>query len=77
MEPCKAITKKHFVSEEESNREEVTLTPQDRISNINWCECGYECKPIITFVESFNLLLRLNPGARGERLTIQPLRATA
>ena len=59
MEPCKAITKKHFVSEEESNRDEVTLTPQDRISNIDWCECGYECKPIIAFVESFNLLLRL------------------
>ena len=33
MEPRKAILKKHFVSKEENNcKEEIHLTPQDRIS---------------------------------------------
>ena len=60
MEPHKAITKKHFVSEEENNCEEKNnLIPQDRISNTDWCRCGYECKPMMTFVESFCLLLWL------------------
>ena len=37
MEPCKAVPKKLFVSEEESNCEgEISLTPQDKIGNINW-----------------------------------------
>ena len=60
MEPHKAIPKKYFVSEEENNCEkEIKLTPQDWISNIDWCKWGYECKPIMTFVESFYLLLQL------------------
>ena len=37
----KAILKKPFVSEEENNCvEEINLTPQDRIGNIDWCKCG-------------------------------------
>ena len=52
MEPRKA--KKHFVSEEEINcEEELNLTPEDRIDNINWCKCGYECKPMAAFSEGF------------------------
>ena len=40
MEPLKAIPKKHSVAEEENNCEdEIDLTPQDRISNINCCKC--------------------------------------
>ena len=40
MEPRKAISKKPFVSKEKSNREEeINLTPQGRIGNINWCKC--------------------------------------
>ena len=36
MEPRKAIPKKHFVSEKENNcEEEINLTPQDRIGNID------------------------------------------
>ena len=36
MEPCKSIPKKNFVSEEENNnKEEINLSPQDRISNID------------------------------------------
>ena len=36
MEPRNAIPKKLFVSEEQSNcEEEINLTPQDRIRNIN------------------------------------------
>ena len=39
MEPCNAIPKKHFVSEEENNcQREINLTPQDRIGNIDWCK---------------------------------------
>ena len=38
MEPPKAIPKKLFVSEEENNcKEEINLTPQNRIGNIDWC----------------------------------------
>ena len=45
MEPCNAIPKKHFVSEEENNcQREINLTPQDRIGNIDWCKWWYECK---------------------------------
>ena len=44
MEPCMAIPKKPFVSEEENNCEEINLTQKDRIGNINWCKCGCECK---------------------------------
>ena len=37
MEPRKVIPKKHFVSKEENDcKEEINLTPQDRISNTNW-----------------------------------------
>ena len=37
VEPQKAITKKPFASEEENNcEEEINLTPQDRIGNIDW-----------------------------------------
>ena len=38
MEPCKVIPKKPFVLEEEIN-----LTPQDRIGNIDGCKCVCEC----------------------------------
>ena len=67
MEPCKAISKKHFVWEEENHCEEETdLTPQDRIGNIDWCKCGCERKQMATVAKSFCLLLRLNfRGARG------------
>ena len=43
----KYVQKKHFVSAEEQNNfeEEINLTPQqDRITNIDWCKCGRECK---------------------------------
>ena len=44
MEPCKAIPKKPFALEEENNcEEEITLTAQDRIGNIDWCKCVCEC----------------------------------
>ena len=44
MECRKAIPKKRFVSEEENNgEEEINLTSQDRIDNINWCRCRCEC----------------------------------
>ena len=44
MERRKAIPKKRFVSEEENNgEEEINLTSQDRIDNINWCKCRCEC----------------------------------
>ena len=60
MEPYKAISKKHFVSEEENNCKEGTnLTPQDRIGNIDWCKCGCKFKPMTRLAESFCLLLRL------------------
>ena len=48
MESSKAIPKKPFNCEEEIN-----LTPQDRIGNISWCKCGYECKPMATVAEHF------------------------
>ena len=55
----KYVQKKHFVSEEENNcEEEINSKPQDRISNnIDWC--GYECKPMVIFAESFCLFLLL------------------
>ena len=38
MEPPKAIPKKLFVSEEENNcKEEINLTLQNKIGNIDWC----------------------------------------
>ena len=38
MEPPKAIPKKLFVSEEENDcKEEINLTLQNKIGNINWC----------------------------------------
>ena len=44
MEPCKTIPKKPFALEEENNfEEEITLTTQDRIGNIDWCKCVCEC----------------------------------
>ena len=49
----KAILKKPFVFEEENNcEEEINLTPQDRIDNVDWCRCGCECKLLATFAES-------------------------
>ena len=40
MEPCKVIPKKLFVSKEQNNcEEEISLTPQDRIDDIDWCKC--------------------------------------
>ena len=52
MESRKDIPKKIFVSEEENNcKEEINLTPQDRIGNID-CKLGCECKPMATFAES-------------------------
>ena len=67
MEPCKAVPKKLFVSEEESNCEgEISLTPQDKIGNINWWKCGCDCKLMLIFAESFCLLFRLKSrSARG------------
>ena len=60
MEPRKAIPKKSFVTEEENNcEEEIDLTTQDRIGNIDWCRCGFKCKLMATFAESVYLLLRL------------------
>ena len=58
---------KHFVSEEENNcEEEINLTLQDKVGNIDWCKCGCECKSMTTFAESFCLLLRLKSrSARG------------
>ena len=54
MELRKRNPKKPFVSEEENNcEEEINLTLQERISNINWCKCGCESKLITTFSESF------------------------
>ena len=54
MELRKAIPKKLFVSEEENNcQEELNLTPQDKIGNIDWCKCEYECKLMAIFGESF------------------------
>ena len=44
MEPCKVIPKKPFVLEEENNcEEEINLTPQDKIGNIDGCKCVCEC----------------------------------
>ena len=44
MEPCKAIPKKRFVSKEQNNCEEkISLTPQDRSGDIDWCKCVWEC----------------------------------
>ena len=67
MKPCKGILKKCFVQEEENNcEEEINLTLQERIGNINWCKCGCECKPMVIFAESFYLLLLLkSQSARG------------
>ena len=49
-----------IVSEEENKcEEEINLTPKDGIANIDWCKCGCECKPMVTFAESFCLLLQL------------------
>ena len=43
MEPRKVISKKPLVLEEENNcEEEINLTPQDRIDNIDWCKCRCE-----------------------------------
>ena len=35
-----------------NGEEEINLTPQDRIGNIDQCECGRECTPIATFAET-------------------------
>ena len=77
IEPRKDILKKSFVSEEEySCEEEINLTPQDRIGNIDWCKCGCECKKMVISAESFFLLLWLNHGVQVEHLTIQLLWVT-
>ena len=60
MEPHKTIPKKLFLSEEEHNRkEEINLTSQDAIRNIDWYKCGCECILMATFAERFCLLLWL------------------
>ena len=60
MEPHAVIPKKRFVSEEKCNcKEEINAAPQDRIGNIDWCKCRCECKLMVTFTESFCLLLWL------------------
>ena len=77
MKPRKAIPKKPFASEEANNcEEEINLTPQDRIGNIDWCKCGCECKLMATFIESFCLLLLLKSWSTRKHLAIQLLRAT-
>ena len=56
----KYVQKKYFESKEEKGcGEEINLTPQDRIANIDWCKCRCEYKPMATFAESFCLLLQL------------------
>ena len=62
MEPRKAVPKKPLVWEEEENncKEEINLTPQDRIGNIDWCKYGCESKLMVAFAKSFCLFLRLN-----------------
>ena len=76
MEPRMVIPQKHFVSEKQNKcEEEINLAPQNRIGNIDLCKCGYECKPMATFAETFCLFVRLNPER--EHLTIQLLWATA
>ena len=61
MEPCKAIPKKTFVSEEANNCEEkFNLAWQDRTGNIDWCICRCDCKLMATLAESFCLLLGIN-----------------
>ena len=66
IEPCNVIPKKYVGLEEEGNRkEEIKLSPQNSIANIDWCKCGYECKSVSKFAESFWTLRRLNfRGAR-------------
>ena len=60
MEPHKAIPKKPFLSEEENNgKEQINLTSQDAIRNIDWYKCGCECVLMATFDERFCLLLWL------------------
>ena len=52
--------------EEEYNcEEEINLTPQDTINNMDWCKCRCECKLMVTFVACFGRLLRLK--SRGAR----------
>ena len=71
MEPCKAIPKKNFGSEEENNCEkEINLTGQDKMENIDWCKCGCKCKPMATFAKRHAYCFSHNPGARGEHLAI-------
>ena len=66
MEPRNATPKKHFVLEEENDcEEEINLTLQDRIGNIDWCKCRCECKSMVKFAESFCLLLRLKSWSTG------------
>ena len=61
MEPRKAIPNKIFVSEKENCQEEINLTPQDRIGNIDLTKSGCERKPMATFAKSLCILVRLNP----------------
>ena len=58
-EPRNAIPKKHFVSEKENNcKEEINLTSQDTICNMDWCKCRCKCKLMAKSVKSFCLLPR-------------------
>ena len=58
MEPCKAIPNKPFLLKKENNcEEEIKVTPQDWIGNTDWWKS--ECKLMVTFAESFCLLVRL------------------
>ena len=55
MDPRKAISEKHFVSDKGNNcEEEINLIPQDRIGDIDSCKCRCECKPMVTFAESLS-----------------------
>ena len=50
MEPRKAVPMKNFALEYENDcEEEVNLTPQDRIGNIDWWKCGRECKLMVRY----------------------------
>ena len=52
-----------------NGEEEINLTPQDRIGNIDQCECGRECTPIATFAETLCPLVQLKPHSMGERIS--------
>ena len=54
-----------YQKNENNGEEEINLTPQDRIGNIDQCECGRECTPIATFAETLCPLVQLKPHSMG------------